>query len=264
MKPQTPDRLYIPLDVVGYVQRAKLVNSFEVYIYLKFHSSGKFKGGSGLFDELRRDLGIRDKRTLKKHLGILRDLNWIGFDPCTDYYFVRSFDRIRTAMSFDSKNAVIFKKEHFKSFRMFLVGAILGEQINKQKFFKEVVIPRKLKAAVKKRHTAIQSEAFSRPSLPYYGLSNNRIAKLLQVKYTRASVLKKQAAKANFIQVNHRFKAIATVQKPDFCLGPHLRDSHKEAHKIRISRDSRNNGVITVWIQQMDEITPLLKFKTLN
>lgn len=257
-------KLQIPLEIIRFVYREKLVKPFAVYVYLKIHSDGKFNNSSALFVQLQLDLRIRDHRTMEKYLMTLKSMNWIGYDSNTGYYYVRGFDFIRRINNFESRTAVTFYAKFFNAFRSFLVGAIIGEQINKQRFYKEVAERRKLRAAVKKGHAAIQSKAFSSSSLPYYGLSNKRIAKLLGCNYTRASELKKQAVKDGFIKTRHRFKRLAVLSKRDLLLGPYLKDVHADSHKIRIARDPSNNGSITAYVQEMDEITPLLKYKTIR
>jgi len=185
----------IPIELIKFVMSRKLGKAFQLFIFLKCYSSGKVHRDSFLFQSISAALGIKDKRTINTYINALLQLNWIGYNPASGYYFIRSFDFIRKVQQFKSRKAAIFDYREIGLLADgFLPGALICEQIKAQQYYWEVSRRRQAKSATKKLGVANQD--FPAPDTtqpPFYGLSNQRIAGLLFCKMTRACEFKQQA-----------------------------------------------------------------------
>lgn len=251
-----------------------MVHAFRLFVFLKMHSSGKLHEGSPVFELAKRELGIKDSRTMKKYLSQLRKADWVGFNQASGYYFIRSFSQTPIDPQYVDRTAVLFLPENLKYFHFFLVGAILGHRVKRQKFFFEVARKRRLRPATEKHEVARQAKAFSGSSNegyfgakkpPYYGLSNKRIAEILGCKQTRACVLKRQAAKHGFLNVRHHFKEIGSMAKADVRLGNARYDCIADGHKLRFITLKVNGITTTKLVEQLtDELIPVLKYRSIR
>ena len=200
------DKLQIPVEVSRHIVKSGLEKSFAIYLYLKFHSSGKIHKDASAFQTIKKDLGINTNRTYQKHFQKLTDLNWINLNENSGLYFIRGFDRIRLEHQCKNRQATTLYYKNLKKLEAFLVGTIIGAAVNGQKYLWEVVIKRKLRPVANKRDATSPAGVYANRLKPeYYGLSLPEIAVLLNCKKTTASQLRQSAAKAGFIQTNHTF-----------------------------------------------------------
>ncbi len=261
------DKLQIPIQVSSLIVKSGWEKSFAIYLYLKFHSSGKVHKESEIFQHIQQDLGIRDSRTYNKHFQRLVKLKWVGLSEKSGYYYIHGFDRIRLDNNFKSRQATTLFYKNLRNLRAFLVGSILGSKVNGQKYYWEVVLPHKLRPVAKKRDATNPASAYAdRPKPDYYGLSLPEIADLLGCKKTRASQLRKLAADGGFIKVNPKFIVITTISKPDYNIRKYLYEQQpKFNNKLRF-RKVNVDGVtlIEVILQTHHEIIPQLQFKTIS
>lgn len=261
------DKLQIPVELSRHVVTNGLEKSFAIYLYLKFHSSGKIHKDAPAFQSIKKDLGINTNRTYQKHFQKLLDLKWICLSENSGLYYIHSFDRIRLENQFKGRQATTIYFKHLKNIKAYLVGAVLGARVNGQKYFWDVVVKRKLRPVANKRDATSPARAYAdRPKPEYFGLSLPEIADLLGCKKTRASQLKQLAAKAGFIKTRHRFMEIARLPKPDYNIRHYLNELYPNLKgKIRFSMIGLK-GVVTivVLVQSHDEIVPKLQFKTIS
>ena len=92
--------LVIPVEMISFSFLNKMLKELTVYLYLKMYTDGKVNGESELFDKLKKDLKIKDKRTFDKYIRNLIKCNWMGYDVRTGNYFIRSFNHIRVINHF--------------------------------------------------------------------------------------------------------------------------------------------------------------------
>ncbi len=262
------DKIQIPVQVASFVVLNKLQTAFAIYLYLKFHSSGKIHKDSPAFQSIKKDLGISSNKTYNKHFQKLIDLRWISLSENSGLYFIYGFDRIRLEHQFMRRQATTLYYKNLKKLRAFLVGTILGAAVNGQKYFWEVAKRRKLRPVANNRDATSPARAYAdRPKPEYYGLSLPEISTLLGCKKTRASQLRQEAAKARFIKTRHRFIHFATLPKPDYNVRQYLNELYpKHKGKMRFSIIPAVKGMpyIVVVIQSHDEIIPKLQFKTIS
>jgi hypothetical protein len=110
-------------------------------------------------------------------------------------------------------------------------------------------------------HSKVLSEA---PE--YYGWSVKAIADCLGCKSTRASVLKKAAAKSGYIKVKHMFTLYAKLSKADFALRPNINEMFPKLSGMLRVVPKRVKGVMEyhIMMQCHDEIIPQMRFKTVS
>lgn len=261
--------LQIPVEISQYVFANDLVRSFGIYLYLKMHSSGKVHQHSQVFQNMRRELGMKDQRTFDKHMGVLLGENWIGFNAVSGYYFVRGFGYIRGKYHFTTRQATKFRIEDFKYLQVYLFAVCLCAIVRRQHYFWEVK-RRKRRAVTKQTDVTNHSRVFSKnsPKPPYYGLSNRMIAKHFGYSKTRACELKMSATRLGYLALIQHDEEIMVIGKRNYRLRADLESLYPDLKgKIRfeiiiVERFKRKWKMIRVFRQLHDEIIPKIQFKS--
>ena len=259
------NKLQVPVEISLYVQQHGIVKPFVLYLYLKFVSSGKLHESSSEFRVLYKALGIKSVKTIRKYIDILTNLNWIGYNSVSGYYFIRSFDVIRFIHSFRNRQATTLHFRDLKKMQAFVAGSILAARTNGKKYYWEVAEKRTTRDAVNKRGAAYHSLPISdQPRPDYYGVCLAEAKELLKCGKTRASHLKNLAAKSGFIKVKHHFSELTTLQEGNNKLRSYLADIDPSlACKLRFKKVTvRGVKMVKVLEQTQDEIIPTLSFKT--
>jgi hypothetical protein len=255
----------VPVELSRYVLTQGLEKAFALYLFLKLFSDGKIHQQSSVFDELRRLLKMKDNRTFKNQIEKLKDLGWIGFNPASGYYFIRSFDHLRFKLAINNRQGTKLYPDDLKNIKAYLTGVVITAEIHGQKHAIESLQKKLAKTEVKQRDASKQSGKGQ--FIPqYFGLCNQSIADLLLCSKTRACQLKQAAELCGYINTTHQFKHFATLSKADYHLrnvindmGPALRG------RLRFMPgcDKNRAPVVHVFEQLYDEINPLLKITTL-
>jgi hypothetical protein len=184
-------RYYIPVQLCHYALSKNLSNPFRLYCYLKGDCSGVMKIDIVYIDSIAADLKCNPK-SITNNLRKLRELNWIGHNPMSDYYFIRSFHSVMKAHGFTSRTGAEFKKDYLKDFKAFIAGVLVGYVCNSI---------RRKQAAERKRCRSIQAARLS-DGQP---VATRLIANRLNVSLGTAHKLKKLAASAGFIKIQKSF-----------------------------------------------------------
>lgn len=261
------NKLQIPVEVSRYVVKNGLEKTFCIFLYLKFHSSGKLRIDSPVFSNIAKDLQIKDNRTFKKHFNKLIELNWIKLNDKADIYFIRGFDRLRAENNFKSKQATTIFYKDLRKFDAYVIGALISAEVVKQKYFWEVVVRRKLRPVANKRDATNPAwlNVYNDPP-KYYGVSLIKIATMFGCSKTRASQLRKKAAAAGYIKTVHKFTEITCLPKPDYNVRAQIEQQSPElTGKLRFKKELVNGiNFIFVLIQGTDEVIPKIRFKTIT
>lgn len=233
-------------------------------------STGKVRNTDEAFKQMPRVLGIKDRRTLYKHIQRLIDLNWIGFNEATGDYFVRGMGFIWKLHRFDAKTAATFYFKNIRKVQAFIAGSIISNNVKQQQYFREVIQTGKVKPAITKRHVAKQGRPLPAKTTDrkaaYYGLGVHRIASLLFCCPSRACKLKHDAEKAGFIKTKKRFNELGVLPAADYW----HRDTYKKAYPengkaLRFRSTIRNNRRVVLMLEQLhDEVKPLVGFKRIR
>ena len=260
--------MILPISQAAYAYHHDLTKGLAIYLYLKFYSNSKISRQSPVFTQLRKDLQIKDQRTLDKHLSLLIDHKWISYSTASGIYFLRGKDYIRQLHEFRSRQGVEVTPKDLSHFQVFLAAVIIGKEVNDQRFYWDVAKRRGLKKAPDKwlgaKHSAASSYPSKRPD--YFGLCNKTIARLLGCKQTRACVLKHKAAELGYLKISHRYKDIIVLDKPDFALKTMLYEQFAGMEgRVRAWRIWVNGEKYVKFLLQLhDEISCHLIFKRIE
>jgi hypothetical protein len=243
-------------------------------MYLKCMSSGKLHKSDPVFVNMPKVLGVKDRRTLNKHLETLLVQGWIGFNPQSGYYFIRGISFLRKQHVFKMRSAVTFHYKDIRKMQAFVAGGIISSNIKSQQYFWEVAVRGKQKSATLNLDVANQDRrkaplaATQKPA--YYGLGIDHIAKILFCKPTRACELKHEAEKHGFIKTKERVKILHIFPRSDLSLKPNLQYAYPEvAHKVQFRKVSHKVGkgkrnMVAMVMQLHDEIKPKMGFKRIR
>ncbi len=259
-----PENIWLPIEIVQYVVDRRMYKPLAIYLFLKMKCSGKLHAGHPVFSQLKKELGIRDERTFKKHFQSLLQLDWIGYSAKSGIYFIRSLDRVRQIHGFRKRQACAVQQKDLTQLQAFSSAAIINYAVRKHEYY---VVFKKTKnqSALSKREVASQigSKSFSTPK--YYGLSVQSIAELLGCSLTRACQLKKVAVEAGYIKVNHQFELVQELVKADYFIREQYYQLYPEYKPgtLRFMHAGKNAPYRYKLVQQLhDEIIPQIAFKS--
>lgn len=209
------------------------------------------------FKDIKKKVGIKDNRTLSKHLLSLRKLNWVGYNPKSGYYFIRSFAFVMEQQGFKGFQAVkCHPQTDLKNFDAFLFATVIGAKVKRFEYF--VNRQRWASRFVTNKRGVTNHNLQPSSDLPeYFGLSVATMAKTLKLSHSRAWELKNEAEKHGYLKSNNKFKELVTGSRKVVstyigCV------EESEAKKIKVYQ--KGDGIFTVAIQLHDEVIPLVTF----
>jgi len=182
----------VPVSLTEYVFQRKLINTFRLYIYLKFKTSGIVSSKSSVFKDLLEIRGLTSSKTIKKHLSKLIEMNWVGYNSHSTNYFLRNIQYICNNLNLDTKKVVKITISDLGNLTVFLAAVTMNGLVRNQFLYFEKVYPRNHFAAVKKSGTALQAkysshrldmEVSDNTKPEYYGFSNAKLGSVLGVQY---------------------------------------------------------------------------------
>lgn len=244
----------LPLDILEYTYFKKYEKALVVFLYLKSKSDGILNKTAIDFTDLKNATGIKDKRTFKKHLNTLQEINFIGYSKVSGNYFIRGFKAIGGLNKFNNKRSVRIPFQEIKYLKSFMEAAIISKAIRAQKYATEKEIIKLAGQAALKNGRAIQAYRLQKGYPLYYGLSNEGIAKILKISKSHGNRAKLIAEKNGYLKTNKKEEIIAILSTTDY----NMRNNIVDNHKILFSRLS--NGSIKVFKQLHDEIISLIEF----
>jgi len=200
---------------MSYVFIKGIRKPFRLFLYLKAVSSGKLHKDSEEFLQAMPVLGIKDLRSFNKYIDALLRENWIGYNPATGIFFIRSFKFIRQQHAFIKRRTALF---HIDSdiidLDAFMFAAIVGDRIIRLKDFREIQKREDDRAATKRRGVAKQVLSPS-STLDYNGMSVATMGRPLKLSQTRSHELKTRAETAGYLKCNNMFREVVVMDKPD-------------------------------------------------
>lgn len=244
----------LPVDLLEYSYFNKYEKALAILLYFKSKSDGILNERTIDFSDLKKQTRISDRRTFKKYISILIELNWIGYNKKSGNYFIRSFSAIGKTNSFNNKLAVRVFNNDIKNIKSFTEATIISKSIRSQKYATEKSIIKLAGKAALKNGRAVQAFRQQKGYPPHYGLSNERIAQLLKISKSHGNRAKLNAEKNGYLKTNKKEKVITTLPLKDF----YFKFSMSDNQKIRFKKLS--NGFIKVYKQLHDEIITLIEF----
>jgi hypothetical protein len=187
----------IPVSVIQYVLTEKIVRTFQVYVALKSISpSGTIIINTAVKNEIATKLNVT-VRTIELELRKLVQLNWLG--KSENRYYPRSFSFFKNFDYHKSSIGVIFEPNDIKTFKSFLIGAVIGHWLLIQLLKKR----KETKGRLEFHNRGNAST--KRPSLSYFPFSNSILSLLLECSMSTASIYKNEAFKHNYIDVKRQY-----------------------------------------------------------
>ena len=256
--------LNIPIEVMTYVFVEDIRKPFRLFLYLKAVSSGMLHKDSEEFQQAMDILDIKDVRSFRKYISALLNENWIGYDEKTGIYFIRGFQFIREQHAFIKRSTALF---HIDSdiidLDAFMFAAIVGDRINRLKYYREIQKKEDGRTATKRRGVAKQ--VLSPSSIPdYAGMSVAAMGWPLKLSQTRSHELKVRAETNGYLKCNNMFREVVVMDKPDRSIKSFIgRGDPDLAKKIRIYTKKRGKKKVIIAAEQLhDEVIPLIDYKS--
>ncbi|MCH8905169.1 MAG: hypothetical protein IIA45_14805 [Bacteroidetes bacterium] len=209
---------------------------------MKFVCSGAIKIRNKDLGLIAFDLKIKSTKTVKKHLQILVEKNWLGYIPSSHTYVVRGFEKIRMMEGFKTRSAAEFCFCDMDKFKAFLAGALISYLVNFQK--------RKEREC--ERVNKGRSNHHSHNFLPFYPIANLALAKILNVSISTAFSLKLKARKAKFIAIKKNYSDTGI----DYVYISEYKKYNPEEKKRIIVKDKK------IFLLGPDLVLPGVRFKS--
>lgn len=124
--------LNLPIELSQEITKEGILKPFKVYLSVKFISDGQIRISDIDFQKVADLSGFKDIRTVKTHLQTCIDLNWIGTD--NDWFFIRSFDRLRKDHSTSSRSAIEISTNDIPNLLELLLGAKIVHRHKAKRF----------------------------------------------------------------------------------------------------------------------------------
>jgi hypothetical protein len=251
---------WIPVSMLLYAQHSSLIDELKLYVALKLSFSGKIRGKKSMFKPLIDLHGAKSHNTFNKRLGRLQQLNWIGYNNTSDYYFIRGYERVCSDLGIHLGTCAEFETKHFANFRAFAFAAIVGKQVKSMEY------------AIRKRkgeHRLVPKYwERTNPSLPlpfpnYTGLSINSMMKLTGKARSWCSDLKNLAEKAGLLQTKEKVITVDVLPKNPY-IKEWVRDSYPDCYgrfSTRIIKRGKFAGMVRILEQMPDEVIPLIRYR---
>ncbi|MEQ8547363.1 MAG: hypothetical protein RIC03_05615 [Cyclobacteriaceae bacterium] len=233
---------WIPIDVIQFVLRNRMINEFKVYLLLNVITDGYAVNNSCLINHLSRRLNWTTK-TVSKHINKLIERGWLGASE--DVIYIRSLWLINgNYLTTNHDRMVEFNCDWFDCWKGYLLGAFLGHLVNVQQLKS---IAETINHSGHEKGCSYQRVTVS-ASFP---LSHKSIEKILGVTTTTAHEWKKKALTDGFVVIKHKYKVLS-VKVEDY---PFFKSIQKENNGILIM-----NGKVIKRLP--DHVTPLLKYRS--
>lgn len=231
----------IPGSILEIVLVQKLFAPFRLFMYFKTVSTnGQMRICPKVIALAAADLKISEK-SVKRHLNILVDRNWVGRFT-SGGYIIRSFDKLRKIEKTVGRTAVWFDaQKHLNSFQEYVIASCITVLISKQrtKLWKAQELPGS------RRGKPIERKSSAFPT--FYPIACEAMKQIYGISIGTAYNWKQAAHKAGFITVKK------ILRPTNVNNGQEARRANPEwAHRI-IMRDNK------YYIQYPDKVESYLK-----
>ena len=180
----------VPIELCQFAIQYRSVNQFRLYILLKWYSSGKLRLSQSDLKGIAIFLSC-SKRTIKNLLKNLLAINWIGFNPKSQIYFIRGFYKVCEIERLNSIAGAWFEFSDFETFEAFCAATIFAKLIKIQKRRRWL----ERKKAPRSKHT--------RPVV-FFPIAVRALAKILNISESKSYRIKKLAKDAGYIEVKKK------------------------------------------------------------
>jgi hypothetical protein len=96
----------IPINLCFYIVNERIFRAAQVYLCLKSFCDGKLYITKSTLIEISIILEVKAIQTIRTALKVLIELNWVGYNPKSKYYFIRSFSTVCNIYGYRRKTVV--------------------------------------------------------------------------------------------------------------------------------------------------------------
>lgn len=186
------EEIKIPIELCSFVLKNKLLPPFKVYILLKMTCSGKIRLNKDDKTKLSEFCGYKTKRSFDNQLRRLIDLNWIGQNYRSGYYFIRSFENLQRMYSLFKRTGFWFAIQDMRCFDAVIYGAVIG-YLSKYQGTKQRTDCERGRS----NQTLCKSPGF-------YPVANIALSKILHISISTASLMKRKAEEGESIFIKRK------------------------------------------------------------
>lgn len=197
--------LSVPIQLFIKAQQEGFKNELRFFLLLKLlYPEGKTKLNHGELAFIELELQLKSRKTTKKQITKLIDLGFLTFNNKTQYYIIKSFDKIRVMHHFETRLAFSIGYHNYNKLEA-VTGAILYGYLHKdfwRKFKKRKSVPME-KGASHFSFLKFNTRDLMAP-VSVYG-----VQQIFDIPIATASRLKKAAKKAKYLKVKQNFDKIS-------------------------------------------------------
>lgn len=126
MAKKVPDHFTIPAQLALWILREKKFREFQIYLELKRRSGYYLMITPQIKKEIAEAFGVTS-RTVNNTINTLVHLNWIGHNPISNKYYVRSFKTLEMIVDVKSRRGYVLKRVQINSCKSFVAAVGFAE-----------------------------------------------------------------------------------------------------------------------------------------
>lgn len=236
--------LNVPIQLIIDAYQKKYLKSLQFLLVLKLNfKSGKAKLSNLELILLEKIIGIKSRKTTKKHINFLLKKGFLRYNAKTGFYIIVGFDKIRRKHNWEMRLAfsITLKNQHkIKA----ITGAVIYAYLHKD-FWRKVKGEKSLQIKGRSYHWISTKQNFKVQSAP---VSVYGIKAIFDIPIASASRLKSLAAKNKLIRVKKNYSK-TTFNNFERAFYSKTNEVQNFVHKQNKNR-----------LQLIDTITPLFNF----
>lgn len=247
MKNKAPKSyLVIPITLSKFVAESRFYAPFKVYLYLKAHTSGKVKLNRKDLFVIAEALGYKSDKTIKNNIKKLIKKDWIGYNPASGYYFIRSIERVKEIENLHGYLSTVLWYSKIKYIKSFVAASIVKNTFQgKRKHLAKAALNDELSAK------QLFTECFSNGFFP---VSDSFLAKALKTTKSNAHKIKAKARKEDMI-MTMPFKSVISM---DANMATSVKKVYPEVSHRIVVKDKK------VCLIEPDLVKPLVSLRRRN
>ncbi len=193
----------IPIELLVFALSKRKVNQVRLYLYLKSQCSGYLPWNQETIQKIKRDLSIKETRTIQNNLTWLIKNSWVIMNSKRGVIRVVSYLVLSKKLQFHSATGVLFDTSQFHNFRPFIYAAVLTYYLKYRH--------RIARQSERKKGRSITNCSFHEMPAQY-------LASILKLGKSTTMRYRQKAWDAGFIKMKHRYKPLyIPLDELEFC-----------------------------------------------
>lgn len=174
---------------------------FQFFLFIKMlYPNGKTKFIPAEACALAQMMNYADVRSIQMQIVRLLELGWIYKNEKTEYYIIRSFDKLRLINEWESRVSLKCGLDDLNKIQAF-IGAAIFAYLHKD-FWRKVKREKSVRLKGRAYHFLSPSFNFKKHSAP---IATTGVEAICNISKSKASYLKTMARKANYITIQKDF-----------------------------------------------------------